>query len=184
MDNLLETLRYETSQLHQGLHVHPILKSCQEGTISKTEYLHLLKAFYSPWKTLAPAIDIVPIEALKPKLQSREQAIRDDLMKLNVDQKIFDPIIPQPTISMEELLGMCYVLVGSSMGGSILSAKIKETLGDVPVSYLSMSPKDAGWPELVGKLRSLKSEGFSGASIGACAAFEKIDNELTVMSTN
>ena len=84
MESLLDTLRQKTSKLHHALHVHPVLKSCQEGTMSKSEYIHLLKAFYSPWKILIPAIDLVPVEALKPKLRKRATAIQDDLKKLNV----------------------------------------------------------------------------------------------------
>lgn len=180
MESLLDTLRHKTTKLHQALHVHPVLKSCQEGTMSKPEYIHLLKAFYSPWKLLIPAIDLVPLEALKPKLRKRAAAIRDDLKKLKVDQDIFDPIIPNPILTKEALLGICYVLIGSSMGAGMLSAKIKASLNDVPVSYLSMSPKDAGWPELVTELRGLESKGYTSASTAACAAFELIGEELTI----
>ena len=84
MESLLDTLRQKTSKLHHALHVHPVLKSCQEGTMSKSEYIYLLKAFYSPWKILIPAIDLVPVEALKPKLRKRATAIQDDLKKLNI----------------------------------------------------------------------------------------------------
>ena len=182
MENLLDALRHETSKLHQTLHVQPLLKSCQEGTMTKEEYIHLLKAFYSPWKFLAIAIDLVPIAVLRPKLKSRMQAIQEDLMKLNVNQSIFKPITPKLKPSQKELLGMSYVLIGSSMGASMLSAKIKESLGDVPVSYLSMSPKEAGWPELVSELRRLESKDYALALTAACSTFKLIKDELSVKS--
>lgn len=180
MEILLDTLRRKTSQLHQGLHGHPVLKSCQEGTLSKSEYVHLLKAFYSPWKLLGPMIDQVPITPLRPKLHSRFQAIKNDLLQLGVNDSTFRSLKPNTKLNKDQLLGICYVLIGSSMGGTMLSEKIRESLGDVPISYMAMTPKEAGWPELVAKLRTFETKDYAGAPVAAHDAFELVGKELTI----
>ena len=183
MKSLLDAMREETTQLHRALHVHPLLLSCQKGTMNKEEYRHLLAAFYSPWKLLIPAIDLVPIRSLIPKLHHRAQAIHDDLDKLHVDQVILDSRSLNTIPGQAEILGMCYVLIGSSMGASMLSTKIKETLHDVPVSYLSMTPKEAGWPELLGELRSIDALDYADATKSACDTFELMGKELSKVIT-
>ncbi len=179
MENLLSKLREETTELHLALHQHPVLQACQEGTMDRAAYIHLLKAFYSPWKLLSPAIDSVPIAALKPKLQFRAKAIHHDLVHLKVDQKVLKLTNPQKTLTKEKLLGICYVLIGSSMGAGMLSASIKASLGDVPVSYLSMTPKEAGWPELVGSLRTLEAKDYPTAAGAAVDIFQLIQDQLS-----
>ncbi len=182
MRNLLDMMRQETTELHHALHEHPLLMSCQQGTMNKAEYVHLVSSFYKPWQLLIPSIDQVPINSLVPKLHARANAIRDDLNFLHVEKSIVEIGIPVSTLSKDKLLGMCYVLIGSSLGASMLCAKIKDTLGDVPMSYLSMSPKEAGWPELVGALRSLDVEKFASAPAAACDTFALIGKELSKLN--
>lgn len=179
MKNLLTRLRQETTELHLALHQHPVLQACQKGTMDRAAYIHLLKAFYSPWKILSPAIATVPIPSLRPKLNFRAKAIQHDLVHLKVDKKFFESTPPQPRLSKEELLGICYVMIGSSMGAGMLSASIKASLGNVPVLYLSMTPKEAGWPELVGSLRTLDAKDYADTAIAAVDTFQLIQDQLS-----
>lgn len=178
MENLLTLLRKETTELHHALHQHPVLQACQKGMMDQNDYLHLLKAFYHPWKQLAPNIDSVPIASLKPKLKLRSAAIQSDLTKLKIDQNFLDATTIKKTLNKGSLLGICYVMIGSSMGAGMLSASIKKSLGDVPISYLSMTPKEAGWPELVGSLRALDADDYSEAGTAALETFKLIQDQL------
>ena len=179
MENLLNLLRKETTELHHALHQHPVLLACQEGRMDQTAYIHLLKSFYHPWKQLSPHIDSVPIPSLRPKLKLRSAAIQNDLIKLKVDQNFLDATTTKKTLNKESLLGICYVMIGSSMGAGMLSASIKKSLGDVPVSYLSMTPKEAGWPELVGSLRILDANDYREVGTAALETFKLIQNQLS-----
>lgn len=178
MSNLLEKLREETRDLHIALHVHPVLKLCQQQQMNKESYIRLLKAFYSPWKLIVPSISSFPIEALRPKLLLRAEAIQDDLLNLNVDITVFSAI-NEKMLDEQELLGMAYVVVGSSMGASMLSASILASLGNVPISYLSMTPKKAGWPELSATLRNNNTADHSVATSAAVSTFSLIQTQLS-----
>lgn len=184
MESLLDTLRHETTEIHQTLHKNPILKACQEGTINKRQYIHLLKAFHQPWAILSPAIQAVPIVSLRPKLHLRIQAIQTDLKQLNIHENGATLTAQQDVYTESKLLGMCYVLIGSSMGASILSKNVTTSLSDVPVSYLSMTPKEAGWPELVTTLRNLDSSKYAAASTAAIDTFKLIHTNLKAFSEN
>ncbi len=179
MQNLLTALRHETSHIHNALHDHPVLKSCIEGMMNKEEYKHLLKAFYSPWKLVLPEISRVPIESLKPPLERRGQAIYNDLMQLEADPRPKHILRPNAEIDQGRLLGMCYVLIGSSMGAQDLVLSIKESVSDVPTSYLSISPKEAGWPILVSKLKELKDTDYPNACEEAVKTFKSIYENLS-----
>ncbi|WP_010178196.1 biliverdin-producing heme oxygenase [Aquimarina agarilytica] len=184
MENVLTKLRQETSKIHQELHEDPLLKSCEQGLMNKSEYIQMLKAFYSPWKRISPFIANVPIEALKTKLEHRNQAIRKDLYELNVEPSFLELTTDIQNIDEDILLGISYVLIGSSMGGTILSEKIKSSMGDVPLSYMSMTPKEAGWPELVAQLRVLDAKKHTSITIAAIETFKAIQTELTMSTIN
>lgn len=180
MENLLSKLRQETTAIHVELHEHPLLKSCQEGTMTRKDYVHLLKAFYAPWKILTPRIESVPIIAIRSKLLMRAEAIQNDLVALGVDQQITELGEKNDVYSQQELLGMCYVVIGSSMGAAVLSKSIKATFNEnIPASYLSMTSKEAGWPELAAELRILDAKEYSEAPKAALDTFKLIHSELT-----
>ncbi len=179
MDNVLQALRLRTKEMHMSLHEHPLLVSCQKGEMNRVEYVQLLKAFYSPWKLITPAISSFPIDSLKENLKQRSEAIRNDLLALEISVDSKDKS-KNEDYTPGELLGISYVIIGSSMGASVLSENIKKSLGiNIPVSYLSMSPKLAGWPTLSSALRELKHEDYPKASEAAVKIFKLIDAELT-----
>lgn len=178
MSNLLEALRQETRDIHTALHENPILKACQENKLSLSEYVHMLTAFYEPWKKIIPSIEHVPIDDLKPLLVHRHQLLYSDLKALNVDEEILAPE-ETPVLNQDELLGACYVVIGSSMGATQLSQNVKTALGNQPISYLSMSPKEAGWPLLSGFIKSRDTSDFPETSSYAREVFELIQTELS-----
>lgn len=179
METLLDNLRRKTTTLHHALHKHPLLISCQTGTLKKKEYTQVLRAFYQPYKVLMPVIDDIPIDGLIPKLKNRIQAIHSDLETLKVAHEVAALESPKSALSKDAILGVCYVVIGSSMGAAMLSAKISEAISNVPVTYLSMTPKEAGWQELVSALRSYNAENYPLAADAACDSFKLINDALS-----
>lgn len=178
MSNLLDTLRQQTSKKHMALHEHPLLKACQMQKMDTAGYIRLLTAFYSPWKLVLPNLSSVPIEPLRSKLELRGKAIQKDLLELGISTEHST----ETKVSEGKLLGICYVVIGSSMGAAMLSTSIRNSIGDVPVSYLSMTPKQAGWPELSSSLRLLHKDDYPEAGIGALETFAQIDYQLSISS--
>ena len=183
METLLDKLRRDTTILHQELHKHPLLISCQNGTLKKKEYSQVLRAFYQPYKLLIPVIDEILIDTLIPKLKNRIQAIHSDLEDLEIDHEVAALESPKSALSKDATLGVCYVVIGSSMGAAMLSAKISEAISNVPVTYLSMTPKEAGWPELVSALRSYDAENYPLAADAACHSFKLISDALSIVKS-
>jgi len=178
MHSILNELRQETKDIHLELHKNPILERCQKNKLDLSDYVQMLLAFYQPWKKLMNSLDDVPIADLKPILVKRHQLLYNDLIALSVDER---PLAPEKSekSSPGQLLGMCYVVIGSSMGATQLSQNVKETLGNQPVSYLSMSPKEAGWPLLSKFLSSNETSDYPKASTSARKTFELVETYLS-----
>lgn len=181
MQNLLVALRAGTKGIHSALHENKILKRCQENQLVLSEYVGMLLAFYQPWKKLMASIELIPVDNLSPLLIRRHKLLYDDLIALGVDEKEL-AIYKKEPVSLDDLLGMCYVVIGSSMGASLLSQNIKTSLGNQPVSYLSMSPKQAGWPLLSSYLSSQESIDYPKASETAEETFKLIEAYLSKCS--
>ena len=81
--DLLAMLRLNTQAYHQALHQHPVLVSCQDNTLDEKRYIHMLKAFYQPWKKLVPGIENLQVPGLQPLLEDRYHALKKDLKCLN-----------------------------------------------------------------------------------------------------
>ena len=178
MPNLLAALREKTKDTHSSLHKNPVLKRCQEEQLDLSTYNQMLLAFYQPWKKLIPKVEQVPINNLKPLLVQRHRLLHNDLTALNTGE---ENLVLDNTESFThgELLGMCYVVIGSSMGATLLSQNAQATLGLQPTSYLSMSPKDAGWPILSAFLREKESKDYPKATESASEAFRLIETHLS-----
>lgn len=179
MRTLLEALRAETGPLHQALHHHPVMRACQQGGLDRGGYVRMLRAFDRSWSGLRPQIASVPWAPLRSALQGRARALRDDLEALDgveaVEADAVVDLVPDPGA----WLGESYVLVGSSLGARQLQDSVRGALGaDVPMSYLSMSPRAAGWPRLVARLRSLSAVDYPHACAAACRTFEAIQAAL------
>ena len=178
MDSLLVALRQETKDIHLALHKNSTLKRCQENKLDLGEYVQMLLAFYQPWKKLMSSLDDVPIKDLRPVLAKRHQLLYYDLINLNVDEKTL-ALQKKEQLSQGQLLGIGYVVIGSSMGATGLSQNIKKTLGDQPISYLSMSPKEAGWPLLSSFLKSKEVKDYPKTSTSARNTFKLIQTYLS-----
>jgi len=70
------------------------------------------------------------------------------------------------------------------MGATQLSKNISESLsGRVPISYLSISPKDSGWFLLSSYLKEQQVKNFPLAIEAAKKAFQSIQDQLSIPVT-
>lgn len=167
---LLDQLRGATGQVHQELHVHPLMNLLSTGQLTEASYRDLLVAFARPWSPLMAHLSDFPMDGLKHVLAHRFEALKNDLQVLG------HALVHQDASLGEqgELVGMAYAVVGSSMGAQSLSGLVAQSLPDAPRAYLSMSPKVAGWPVVAAQLRTASPHAWPGAARGALWAFTQI----------
>ena len=127
---IVEQLRSQTKQAHLELDhsLYPHIQNIRD----EEAYAKLLKAFYGFFKPMQEQFDLFLNDHLVPDYQNRRKPewILQDLEKLKqaTTELAFFTGIPAIKTSAEAL-GAFYVLEGSTMGGSIISKKIRENLG-------------------------------------------------------
>ena len=149
---------------------------------SREDYVEVLRKFYSVWK---PLEDLLRQSSLRDErglnLENRLRASRisDDLSYLGKDPStvpFFD--FEWETLTAAEATGILYVLEGSTMGGAVISRRLREDL--------AISPSEGGsffaghgehnremWQEyLAWAEKSLPTEQISSATVSAERVFE------------
>ena len=179
MLDLLTALRRATDDAHQALHAHPLLVACLADRLDEGGYRRMLQAFYAPWQTFLPRVGAVPLRALQPGLIHRAQALRADLTTLGIDPPTAEEPGHKLPAGEDALLGACYVLVGSSLGATLLRAHVKAALPTAPHAYFSISPREAGWPLLLAHLRTLAARHHPTALPAANGVFQHIQTALS-----
>ena len=175
---LLNALRTETSEVHTALHLHPIMLACQEKRITLSEYHHMLRAFQAPWLMLSSCISEFPIQNLKAFLKTRADTLNNDIEQLETETAPNTTKTTHLSSSQDSLLGIAYVLVGSSMGASLLRKCLHAALPDAPMRYMSMTAQESGWPLLATELGELETHTFPGACKAASDTFAFVNQQL------
>ncbi|WP_020399864.1 biliverdin-producing heme oxygenase [Kordiimonas gwangyangensis] len=123
---LLESLRTETDNLHEALHVHPLLEPLHRGAITRAQYGRILNAFYIAYSAM---------EGSRTAATTRFEET-DVLSLIEADHKIHEfelPFVPRtnyPAIeSFSALMGYLYVKEGSGLGGQVISKHLARELG-------------------------------------------------------
>lgn len=129
---ILEKLRKNTSDAHRNLESLPLLKPLSSGPITVDVYINILKRFYgyfNPVEVLIRKFD--DLYACLPDLDERRTShlILHDLKCLNANYDHLPKCMDLPKItSTANAFGALYVLEGSTLGGSIISRRINDTL--------------------------------------------------------
>lgn len=130
---MIEQLRQATRTAHTQLDqtIYPIIQS----TKTTQDYAELLHMFYGYFQPVYEKIDqFIDRNILTDYDQRRKPtAILKDLEKLNPPSAIHHPPSICPTTpaitDAPSAFGALYVLEGSTMGGAIITKKLKETTG-------------------------------------------------------
>lgn len=128
-DCALSLLRSGTEDLHRGIERRVDLDRIAR---SVDEYAKTLAAFYGFYHSVEQQIDRAPHTHFDFALEVRAERIREDLSRLGKGALI--AALPEmarlPEIgTTPELIGILYVVEGSSLGGQIIARRVREHLG-------------------------------------------------------
>ncbi|MCA2960434.1 MAG: biliverdin-producing heme oxygenase [Silvanigrellales bacterium] len=145
-------LRQRTARLHAALDAVPFLARLLSKSLTLEHYLRVLKgfdAFMEPLEATLSQSAVAPELALRvPDLALRWRASRlkadmrcvEELLAQgnsgnhgNQERGAQVPAPPQVAIgSLDEAFGLLYVLEGSTLGGSVIAARVQASLGLKP----------------------------------------------------
>lgn len=127
--NLLELLRYETRDLHEALHVHPLLAPLVSDTVTLDDYRYALLAFDAFYTAIEARISIEQPFASAPVREwlSYDMAYQN-LTPIQVECDL--PTLDTPS----RLWGYLYVKQGSTLGGSVMTKALRRHLGLQPMT--------------------------------------------------
>lgn len=122
---LLERLRSETRDVHEALHVHPLLAPMVSPGMTLQDYRYALLAFERFYRTMEPQAPVAGapvLEWLKADMDSQKL--------MPIDLSIDLPELDTPS----KLWGYLYVKQGSTLGGSVISKTLRRYLGLQPLT--------------------------------------------------
>lgn len=167
---LLARLRAATRELHASLDA----AVGGDITLSRVSYARFLAAS----RHAVGAVEQGIAHVLGPDFQAQRAAALDaDLAALARDGLVVDLAPGEPPhLSLgdeAEALGAAYVVEGSSLGGMVLTARVRAAHGpDAPVAYLSLRGDDTGarWRWFKGELARFAARHPDDATFDRAAA--------------
>ncbi|MCH2547655.1 MAG: biliverdin-producing heme oxygenase [Alphaproteobacteria bacterium] len=124
--SLHNALKEATHEQHEALHQHPLLKGLATGKISRLQWLKALQAFYCFYRVYEPAMQNYAQFEQAPVMQWLEQDLQN--LALNIPSEINSfPLVQIDDIS--KAVGYLYVKQGSTLGGQVISKKLRHSLG-------------------------------------------------------
>jgi heme oxygenase len=123
---LIDQLREKTQDLHEKLHVHPLLAMLQQDHITHEDYIFILQAFYLAYATSeAGRAELHTTMPDAPTLTW----LKEDLDAQGVKPLEADAVHYPAITSLSQLVGYLYVKQGSTLGGRVISKHLAKTLG-------------------------------------------------------
>lgn len=135
--SLLEQLREHTRPAHLALESHPLLQRLLSPRLTESEYGQVLQAFLTFYQRLEPALGPAAAALLKRhpspdySYSPRTAVLVDDCRALGIP---FEGFVPHPIgLCLDggdaQLLGVLYVIEGSTQGGRVIAKHLAQTLG-------------------------------------------------------
>jgi heme oxygenase len=123
---LHQQLKAATQQQHERLHEHPLLRGLGTGEVSRAQWLNALYAFYAFYAHYEPQVQqAAPFE---------QAPVLDWLMKDFTQQGVKPEVAinrcyPLEICGISDLVAYAYIKQGSTLGGQIISRKLRHSLG-------------------------------------------------------
>lgn len=154
---LLRQLREQTRPAHQALETQPLLKRLLSPQLTKAEYGQLLQAmlaFYQSLETeLIPATAALLRRYPDPDYRylPRAPLLVNDCRALGCESSGFISPSTEPRLdgSGDYLLGVLYVIEGSTQGGRFIARHLSDTLGvdgGSGASFFNIHQWNSSWP--------------------------------------
>lgn len=125
------SLRARTAALHEATEQLPLMRRLLAADVDSATYRHYLEALAGPYRWLEPAL----YQACSPRtlerlgVRPKLPALERDLAALGGEPATV-PVVAVPIIATEgQALGGLYVLEGATLGGRVISARLRGHLG-------------------------------------------------------
>lgn len=139
-------LREATREAHHRLDHHPLLAPLLRPDLSLPAYGRALAALHGAECTYAQLLDqAIDTLAAPYRYRPRLGALEADLRSLGVEPWPWSGPPGQAPDTLAALVGMLYVLEGSSLGGQVLMRVVARTLPTAPVSFFSAADAGTRW---------------------------------------
>ena len=180
MNPSISQLRAQTRDLHIELEHTTIAQDLLSPQLTRARYAHILSVWHRAWIPLETAIWTSPwSQSLRQLLPARRAAkAEQDLHALglnglaNTTTNLDATFKPDVLDSEAALLGLCYVVRGSSLGGQVIARHLESTLGLNTAHGSSFFSPDTNesltWPQWCHQLGPLLND--RAAKDRACAA--------------
>lgn len=155
LSNLHHILKVDTSDIHQRLHVHPLLTCLNPGSeITLQGYINVLKAFFAYYRGIrliyGKSMHIASL------IEQNLSAIHYDLLHFKEPvSNEWSPKSEHCLISRSEEFGVLYVIKGSTLGAKVIFRHINKELGlndDTGANFFYMQSKNSDWSSFLRKL--------------------------------
>ena len=178
-----DALRLATDAIHQRLHRHPVLQRLADGSISRSDYVALLRRFLVFHELIEESLRGGPDLAthdIDLAERCRSPLLRRDLTALGAPAMTAPPALqgPRKPGSAAAALGYLYVSEGSRLGGLALARSLDGLLGSGTVAgrsfLLGYGPRHgAMWRALIESIevQGIADEGRDAMVSASVAAF-------------
>ena len=154
--SLLQQLREQTRPAHTALEAQPMLTRLLSAGLTEEEYCQLLQSMWAFYQSLEPGL--VPATAAllrqhpNPEYRylPRAPLLANDcrVMGCACPDLTYPSIEPRLDGGEAQLLGVLYVIEGSTQGGRFISRHLANTLGitgDTGASFFNIYQWDSSW---------------------------------------
>lgn len=151
-ETLLQVLRQATSQTHRELEQTEVLSPLLQADLTQAHYVQVLSMFARFYATVDAHLVLLQPTLNKHvpgyRYQPRLPYLHQDLFALDAPLPTQPCAINAPT-TLQNAVGWCYVVEGSSQGGAIINRRLQQTLALTPHYGLSFfhhfSVEHDGW---------------------------------------
>ncbi len=175
-------LRKRTDAAHQALHLHPTFAVLAGRTGTRDDYARLTAGLAGFYRAIDPLLLAASAaDGTLPSYASRSQLLIEDAAALGATDLIADCHLTAPTGS-PEALGWLYVVEGSTLGATTMSARAAEVAGVDGASFWLWCRANGPrrWKTLVGVMNAstLDAEARERAARAADQLFATLSAHL------
>jgi heme oxygenase len=140
--SILGRLKAETQDSHNKIEKVSCMKRLFASDYSIVEYRSFLERMFGFYSAIEPIIFHHLSDELRPHFQFRSkiESLKQDLIQLGLNEQDIAALPRCTSIafvnSVNQSLGIWYVLEGSTLGGQVISRQLKQQFGDSALHFM------------------------------------------------